>query len=117
MMRIYLTYAFGLFMILAGIAHFVTPTVFYGLIPDFLPKELVNMAAGVVEIAVGISVFVPRTQSFGTLMILLMMLAFLPLHVLDVFKETPAVGSFAAALVRLPLQFVLIYWAWYIHKK
>lgn len=104
-------------MILAGIAHFVTPTVFYGLIPDFLPKELVNMAAGVVEIAVGVSVFIPATRQFGTLMILLMMLAFLPLHVLDVFKETPAVGSFAAALVRLPLQFVLIYWAWFIHKK
>lgn len=116
-MRIYLTCAFGLFMILAGIAHFATPTVFYGLIPDFLPKELVNMAAGVVEIAVGVSVFIPATRQFGTLMILLMMLAFLPLHVLDVFKETPAVGSFATALVRLPLQFVLIYWAWYIHKK
>jgi uncharacterized membrane protein len=46
-----------------------------------------------------------------------MMLAFLPLHILDVFKENPAIGSHEAALVRLPLQFVLILWAWFIKKR
>jgi hypothetical protein len=44
------------------------------------------------------------------------MLAFLPLHLMDVFKDAPAIGSHKAALVRLPLQFVFILWAWFIYR-
>jgi len=44
------------------------------------------------------------------------MLLFLPLHFLDVFKEHPAIGSKTIALIRLPIQFLLIYCAWYIYK-
>jgi len=36
---------------------------------------------------------------------------------MDVFKENPAIGSHQLALIRLPLQFVLILWAWFIAKK
>jgi len=46
-----------------------------------------------------------------------MMLVFLPLHIIDIFKENPAIGSHQAAIIRLPVQFLFIAWAWYIHKK
>jgi uncharacterized membrane protein len=82
-----------------------------------LPKDLVNKAVGILEIAIGIAVFFPQTRSYATLGLLLMMLAFLPLHIADVFKEMPAIGSHKAALVRLPLQFVFILWAWFIYRK
>ncbi|HAK78963.1 MAG TPA: hypothetical protein DCM71_19145 [Runella sp.] len=49
--------------------------------------------------------------------IFVMMLVFLPLHVIDIFKENPAIGSHQVALVRLPIQFVLIAWTWFIYKK
>jgi uncharacterized membrane protein len=40
------------------------------------------------------------------------MIAFLPLHIIDVFLDNPAIGSKTLAYIRLPLQFVLIFWAW-----
>ena len=112
-----LTILFGLFMIFGGVMHFLKPTMYFPFIPDFLPKSAINYLAGIAEIIVGVGVFVPRFRSIATLGILLMMIAFLPLHILDIFKEHPAIGSHQAALIRLPLQFVLIVWAWFIHKK
>jgi len=60
---------------------------------------------------------IPRYRSLGTLGILLLMLAFLPLHVMDVFSDQPAIESHQLALIRLPIQFVFILWAWFINKK
>jgi uncharacterized membrane protein len=112
-----LTIFFGVFMILGGIVHFVKPEMYLPFIPEFLPATLVIYASGAAEILIGICVFIPRFRSLGTLGILVLMVAFLPLHIADVFKEHPAIGTHQMALVRLPLQFVLIAWAWFIHKK
>ncbi len=112
-----LTYLFGAIMIAGGIAHFVNPAPYAGFIPDFLPKDLVNYLTGIVEIALGAGVFFPQTRTWATLGIFLLMIAFLPLHVLDVFKENPAIGSKTVAYIRLPMQFVLIAWAWYNYRQ
>lgn len=116
-LKLILTYLFGAFLIFGGINHFIKPEMYAPFIPDFLPSLAVNYLTGTAEIAVGVGVFIPRFRSVATLGILIMMLVFLPLHVFDVFKENPAIGSHQAALIRLPLQFVLIAWAWFIHKK
>lgn len=115
--KLILTFLFGAFMIFGGVNHFLKPAIYLPFIPNFLPGEAINYLSGIAEIIVGIGVFIPKFRSLSTLGILIMMLIFLPLHVIDVFKEQPAVGSHQAALVRLPLQFVLIFWAWFIHKK
>ena len=112
-----LTIMFGLVMIVTGIIHFIRPQPYFPFIPDFLPKQLINVLTGMIEVFLGIGVFIPQYRSWATLGILLLMIAFLPLHMMDVFKENPAIGSHKLALIRLPLQFVLIWWALYIHKK
>jgi len=104
-------------MILGGIVHFLKPESYFPFIPEFLPQSAVNYLAGALEIVVGIGTFIPSYRFLATLGIFWMMIIFLPLHILDVFKENPVIGSHTAALVRLPIQFVLIFWAWYIHKK
>jgi hypothetical protein len=48
---------------------------------------------------------------------LVLMLIFLPLHTYDVFVDNPAIGSHKAAMIRLPVQFLFIAWAWFISKK
>lgn len=116
-LKLILTYLFGAFLIFGGINHFIKPEMYAPFIPEFLPSFAVNYLTGIVEIAVGVGVFIPRYRSMATLGILIMMLVFLPLHVLDVFKENPAIGSHQAALIRLPVQFLFIAWAWFIHKK
>ena len=64
-----------------------------------------------------VGVFISRYRSVATLGIFLLMIAFLPIHVIDAFHDEPAIGSKALAYVRLPLQFVLIGWAWFVYKR
>jgi uncharacterized membrane protein len=116
-LKLTLTFLFGAFMIFGGIIHFLKPEIYLPFIPAFLPQMAINYLAGILEMIIGIGVFIPKFRSIATLGILIMMLAFLPLHIIDVFKENPAIGSHQLALIRLPLQFVLIFWAWFIYKK
>ncbi|WP_046244360.1 DoxX family protein [Hymenobacter terrenus] len=112
-----LTVLFGVMMMGAGVVHFTSPAAYVPMVPNFLPQSAVVFASGVVEIVVGLGTLIPRFRAAATLLILVLMLAYLPLHVLDVFREHPAIGSHKLALIRLPFQFVLIAWAWFIHQK
>lgn len=116
-LKLSLTFLFGVFMIFGGVNHFIKPEMYAPFTPDFLPSLAINYLAGVAEIVLGLGVFIPRYRSKATFGILLMMLVFLPLHVFDIFKENPAIGSHQAAIIRLPVQFLFIAWAWFIHKK
>ena len=116
-LKLILTFLFGAILIIAGINHFIKPEMYAPFIPDFLPNVAVNYLTGIAEIVVGFGIFIPKFRSLATLGILIMMLVFLPLHILDVFKENPAIGSHRVAIIRLPIQFVLILWAWFINKK
>jgi uncharacterized membrane protein len=111
------TVFFAIFMILGGVNHFIKPAMYLPFIPSILPGMAIVYLSGALEIGLGVGALIPKTRSIATLGILLLMVMFLPLHVMDVFKESPAIGSHDAALIRLPIQFVLIAWAWFIHKK
>ena len=107
-----LSFILPVFIVLGGISHFLQPELFQAFIPEFLPQELINYAAGLFEIIVGCAYFFKPTRWLFAQLIFLMMIVFLPLHVIDVFKEFPAIGSKTMAYIRLPIQFVLIFWAW-----
>jgi uncharacterized membrane protein len=115
--KLILTFLFGVFIIFGGVNHFLKPAMYFPFIPASMPQAAITYLSGVLEILVGIVVFIPKFRSYGTLGILALMIAFLPLHIIDVFSETPAIGSHQATLIRLPVQFLFILWAWYIHKK
>ena len=117
MFKLVLTYLFGVLLILGGISHFMNPLMYAGFFPEFAMNDVINILAGVVEIGLGIGVFIPRFRPMATLGILVLMLLFLPLHIIDVFRANPAVGTHQNALIRLPIQFVLILWAWFISRK
>jgi uncharacterized membrane protein len=105
----------GASMILAGTFHFINPTMYEPMIPDGLPKDLINYGSGALEILFGFGVFVARFRWWASLGILLLMIVFLPVHVIDYFRDQPAIGSKTIAVIRIPLQFVLIGWAWWVH--
>jgi len=112
-----LTQLFGIFMILGGIIHFITPEMYFPFFPEAFPKTMIIYVSGALEITVGVGVFTKRWSFFSLKAILILMILFLPLHIVDVFKENPAIGSKLLAYIRLPLQFVLIYWAYFIQEK
>ncbi len=112
-----LIFILGAFILIGGINHFVKPEMYNPFIPDFLPKLTVNYISGIIEIALGIGLFLSKYRKVAALGILILMIAFLPLHFLDIFKENPAIGNKTLAYIRLPMQFVLIYWSWWVKNN
>lgn len=108
---------FGIFFAFAGIMHFIKPKVFNRFIPNFLPKLAVNYIAGLLELVIGVGLLINQTTKQAALAMFILMLIFLPIHIWDVFREKPAIGSKKIAIVRVPLQFLLLYIAYliYIH--
>ena len=103
----------GAFLIFGGIQHFIKPTFYIPFVPEFLPFTMpIIYVSGFVEIVVGVLVFIKKYEKIGAWGILILMLLFLPIHIWDVFSETPAIGSQKAAVIRLPIQFLLIAISW-----
>ena len=108
----------ALFMIYAGIQHFIKPNFFIPFVPDFLPlKTTIIYASGVAEILVGVLLLIKKYAKIGAIGILVLLFLFLPIHIWDVFAEVPAIGSRKAALIRLPIQFLLIFIVWKIKNS
>jgi uncharacterized membrane protein len=115
--KLILAILFGVFLIMGGINHFRDPNSYNQMIPDFLPKLALNYITGVIELVLGIGVIIPRYRHMSALGIMILMIVFLPIHVWEIFRDDPAIGSHTTALIRLPIQFVLIAWAWFLSKK
>ncbi|PCH76255.1 MAG: hypothetical protein COB98_06720 [Flavobacteriaceae bacterium] len=99
----------ALFLIFGGVQHFMNMEFYLPFVPAFLPfKPFVIYASGVLEIIIGIGLLIPKTKQFSAWAYLLLMLSFLPVHVADLFTETPAMGTHSAAIIRLFVQFLLI---------
>tara|TARA_R110002153_G_scaffold89084_2_gene218351 strand:+ start:843 stop:1229 length:387 start_codon:yes stop_codon:yes gene_type:complete len=108
----------ALFMIYGGVQHFVKPNFYMPFVPSFLPYPMaIIYISGIIEIVLGIALLLSKKYAkLGALGVLVLMILFLPIHIWDVFSETPAIGSHDAALIRLPIQFVLIALAWKVYN-
>jgi uncharacterized membrane protein len=107
----------GFFMIFGAIGHVYTPETYSGIIPPFIPETLAHIFATVTEAVIGIALLFPKYRRQGGLGFFILMLVFLPLHVWDVFRENPMMGSTTGAFIRLGVQFLFIYAGWWIKTK
>lgn len=108
-----LGFLFAAFIAFGGMQHFIKPDSYLPFVPSFLPfaKPIVYIS-GVLEIVFGVAYFIPKLRLIGAWGILILMLAFLPIHLMDVFADAPAIGSKTAAYVRLFVQFLFIALPW-----
>ncbi len=107
----------SILMLFGSYNHVANPAFYNGFIPDFLPKLAVNYFSAVIELIVGILLVVPKTRAKGFLSFSALMMAFLPIHIWDLFKEVPAVGSQNAAIIRLIVQFIFIALTYLAYKS
>ena len=108
----------GLLLLLAGAGHFVAPEGLLGFFPAWVPDPIFWIyLSGLAELLLGLGLLWPRSRRLAAGLTALMFLVYLPLHVRDLFLDAPVMGSQAAAWVRLPFQFVLIAWAWYLYRR
>ncbi|MBL4560230.1 MAG: DoxX family membrane protein [Labilibaculum sp.] len=108
---------FAVFMIMGGVQHFLKPDFYLPFVPAFLPFPIaIIYLSGVVEIGLGLLLVFKKYAGIAALGIFILMILFLPIHIWDVFSDTPAIGSHKAALIRLPFQFLFMAIAWKIKQ-
>lgn len=111
-----LKFVFAGFFAFAGIMHYLKPKFFKHFIPKPFPKKLVNYVVGLLEFGVGIGLLIPDYTKKSALGIIILLIAFLPIHIWDVTRERPAIGSKKFAIIRIPIQFLLIYLVYLIYQ-
>lgn len=107
-------YFMGIIYILAGLLHFLKPKVYMKIMPPYLPyhKELVYLS-GVCEMAFGAMILFPSTQTIGAWGLIITLIGVFPANVYMLTSYKGKRTWYRAALwLRLPLQLLLIYWAW-----
>ncbi len=102
----------------AGVNHFVNPDFYLPIMPPYIPwHEAMIFLSGVAEVILGIALLIPRTRvlaAWGTIALLIAVFpANLHMALADVPVGDPPESAGVMRWVRLPLQGVLIAWAWW----
>ena len=107
-------YLMAVIYILAGVMHFVKPKVYLRIMPKYLPKHKVLVFwSGVAEVLLGIGLMVKPTKNLAIYGIIGMLIIFLSVHFYMLTGEKQAAGIPKwLLLLRIPLQFALMYWAY-----
>jgi uncharacterized membrane protein len=118
-----LKYLFVVFYLLAGINHFLNPSLYLPLIPDYLHnyKYAINVVSGLAELLVAFLMLFKSTTKLAAYLTIAMLIAFVPSHIYFIQKGNLPIGSFIItpiiAWVRLLIIHpLLIYWAWWLAR-
>jgi uncharacterized membrane protein len=104
---------FAAFFIVGGIAHFLVPDVYMRIMPPYLPyHRALVLVSGVFEVALGLLLLVPETSHLAAWGLIALLIAVFPANLFmyqhsDEFRVSPTL-----LLLRLPLQGLLILWAY-----
>lgn len=110
-------YLMALIYVIAGIMHFVRPKMYLRILPSYLPgHKLLVIISGVAEIIIGIAICFSATKNLAIYAIIVMLTFFLPAHFHMLFNKKASMGIAKWVLIaRIPLQFALMFWAyWYL---
>jgi len=105
----------SLLFVVAGVYHFVNPGFYLRIMPPWLPAHLqLVYLSGALEILGGVAVLVPRIRAAAGLGLVLLLIAIFPanLHIALNPQLFPGISP-AALYARLPLQALLIAWAYW----
>ncbi|MFC4721090.1 MauE/DoxX family redox-associated membrane protein [Geojedonia litorea] len=107
-------YLMAVLYVLAGIMHFIRPKMYLRIMPRYLPnhKSLVILS-GLSEIILGIGLCFEVSKTFAIYGIIAMLIVFLLVHFYMLSSKKAGAGIPKWILIlRIPLQFVLMYWAY-----
>jgi uncharacterized membrane protein len=105
--------------IAAGINHFYNPQVYLRIMPPYLPWPMfLQYLAGFFEIVLGLLLLFPKYTRLAAWGLIALLIAVYPANIHmavnnHLYPDLPAWVLWA----RLPLQFVLIAWAWWYTRN
>lgn len=99
--------------VLAGINHFINPKIYLRIIPPiFKSKKIINWGSGAAEIILGVLLVTPL-QPLAAWGIIALLVAVFPANIYQLQQKGAGMKVPLWALwIRLPLQGVLIWWAY-----
>lgn len=104
--------------ITTGILHFVRTGTYEQIVPDYLPAhhEIV-LLSGAAELAGGVGVAFGRTRAIAGVWLIAVLILVFPANI-HMAVNSERFGSIAPALLwaRLPLQGLLVWWAWRVTR-
>lgn len=113
-------YLLGILFVLGGIAHFTKTEFYLKAMPNYFPfHEFFVYASGILEIVLGVFLIINKTTRKAAIGIILLLIAVFPanIHMYLNYTDFPDMSE-TALLVRLPIQLILIAWAYiYTIKK
>ena len=119
LIKLILKYVFGIAFILAGINHFISPQFYLRMMPPVLPAHLFLVyLSGVFEILFGVLLAIPKFSRVAAWLIIALLIAVFPANIYmasnpQLFPEFTQTALYA----RLPLQVVLIAWAFWMTRR
>jgi uncharacterized membrane protein len=107
-------YVMALLYVVAGLNHFRTPRLYHKIIPPYFPNpKTINLLSGTLEIVLGILLCIPLLSEFAAWGIIALLIAVFPANVYMYQNDEAALGLPQwMRFIRLPLQLVLIWWAY-----
>ena len=112
-----LLYLMAALYTLAGVNHFRVPRVYTAMIPPFLPYPgLLNTLSGLAEIVLGIGLLFPQTRVWAALGLIALLIAIFPANIYMALGEKFMRISPLIRWGRLPIQGLLVWWAYQYTK-
>lgn len=110
-----LRFVFATFLVYVGVKHFTDKDFFLKIMPPYIPFHLACVyVSGAIEIILGFLLGIPQTSRFAGWGLILLFVAIFPANIHVYMHQELIPASPLAHLLRLPLQGVLIAWAyWY----
>ena len=107
-------YVMAFLYIIAGINHFRKPRLYLKIIPPYFSHpEMLNRMSGFAEIALGICLCIPLLSNYAAWGIIALLVFIFPANLYMYQNDNAGLGlSKWLRLIRLPLQLVLILWAY-----
>jgi uncharacterized membrane protein len=119
MLKLVMKWLFAAVFVTAGILHFLWTDVFVRIVPPYLPwhRELVYLS-GVAEILLGVLLLIPPCTGYAAWGLIALLIAVFPANVQMALaaSEFPMISPMLIWL-RLPLQGVLIAWAYWFTRR
>jgi len=113
-----LLWLMGILYVLAGAMHFYRPEYYLPMMPPYIPWHAAMVfLSGVAEVVLGIAVLIPATRSPAAWGLIALLIAVFPANIHIALNDIPVFGATEGpgllGWVRLPIQGVLIAWAWW----
>lgn len=117
--RVVSLYAMALLYFAAGLNHFINPGFYEKILPSYIPLHATCIfISGICEIGFAVLLLPERSRKTAAWFIIAMLSAFFIVHLQMLIDHTGSTDAlFRISLIRIPVQLVLIWWAYFFTKN